>query len=109
VIVVCDSGMLSLALAETGAPAEVRRHQLLYLVAKARAAGVLGPKIVVQIGKDRGRLIVASANATAPGLAGNLEIAAVVECGAADGSERRLLAGWRHALRFLDERQHAVE
>ena len=80
-----------------------------YLVAKARAAGVFHPKIVVQIGKDRGRLIVASANATAPGLAGNLEIAAVVECGAGDNGEQQLvIAGWRYALRFLDENQHAV-
>jgi hypothetical protein len=70
-----------------------------YLVAKARASGVFHPKIIVQIGKDRGRLIVASANATAAGLAGNLEIAAVVDCGSQASGERRLvLAGWKYAL-----------
>jgi hypothetical protein len=107
VILVCDSGMLSLALAEAQRPPKSAGVE--YLVAKAHAAGVFHPKIVVQIGKDRGRLIVASANATAPGLAGNLEIAAAVDCGAEDSGEQRLvIAGWRYALRFLDERQHAV-
>src|ERR1035441_477249 len=65
VVLVCDSGMLSLAPAETERGPE--SAGIGYLVAKARAAGVFHPKIVVQIGKDRGRLIVASANATAPG------------------------------------------
>jgi hypothetical protein len=107
VILVCDSGMLSLALAEAQRSPKLAGVE--YLVAKARAAAVFHPKLVVQIGKDRGRLIVSSANATAPGLAGNLEIAAVVECGAGDSGERQLvIAGWRYALRFLDERQHAV-
>ena len=106
-MLICDSGMLSLALA--GTARTPKSAGVAYLVAKARAAGVFHPKIVVQIGKDRGRLIVASANATAPGLAGNLEIVAVVECGAEDTGERRLvLAGWQYALRFLDERQYAV-
>ena len=108
VVLVCDTGMLALALADAERPPKFAGTG--YLVAKARASGVFHPKIIVQIGKDRGRLIVASANATAPGLAGNLEIAAVVECGAEDSGERKLvLAGWKYALRFLDGRQNAVE
>jgi hypothetical protein len=108
VMLVCDAGMLGLALADAERPPKFAGTG--YLVAKARASGVFHPKIVVQIGKDRGRLIVASANATAPGLAGNLEIAATVECGTQDTGERKLvLAGWKYALRFLDERQNAVE
>jgi hypothetical protein len=108
VVLVCDTGMLALALADPERPPKFAGTG--YLVAKARASGVFHPKIIVQIGKDRGRLIVASANATAPGLAGNLEIAAVVECGAEDSGERKLvLAGWKYALRFLDGRQNAVE
>jgi hypothetical protein len=80
VMLVCDAGMLGLALADAGRPPKSAGTS--YLVTKARAAGVFHPKVIVQIGKNRGRLIVASANATAPGLAGNLELATTIECGA---------------------------
>src|SRR5690606_21469085 len=48
-------------------------------------------------GRKGGRLIVASANLTASGLAGNLEIAGDIRCGVADSGERRLIvAAWRY-------------
>jgi hypothetical protein len=108
VMLACDAGMLGIVLAEAGRSPKFAGAS--YIVAKARASGVFHPKVIVQVGKDRGRLIVASANATASGLAGNLELATVIECHAEDSSERRLvLAGWNYALRFFDQRQKAVE
>jgi hypothetical protein len=108
VMLVCDADMLGLALAEEDNPPKLAGTS--YLVTKARSVGVFHPKLIVQIGKNRGRLIVASANATASGLAGNLELAAAIECDAKDSPERGLvLAGWQYALQFLDRRQKAVE
>ena len=45
------------------------------------AAGVFHPKLVVQLGRNGGRIIVSSANMTATGLAGNLELAGEFTCG----------------------------
>ncbi|MGY3396458.1 hypothetical protein ACVWW6_009049 [Bradyrhizobium sp. USDA 3311] len=108
VMLVCDANMVGLALADGANPP--KSAGINYLLAKARVDGVFHPKVIVQIGKNRGRLIVVSANATASGLAGNLEISAAVECDAQESPERQLvLAGWHYALRFLDRRQQAVE
>jgi hypothetical protein len=108
VVLVCDADMVSLALAEGANPPKLAGTN--YLLSKARADGVFHPKVIVQIGKNRGRLIVASANATASGLAGNLELSSSVECSGQESPERRLvLAGWHYAVAFLDGRQKAVE
>jgi hypothetical protein len=108
VMLVCDADMVSLALTEGSNPPKLAGTN--YLLSKARVDGVFHPKVIVQIGKNRGRFIVASANATASGLAGNLEISAGVECGGHESPERQLvLAGWHYAVEFLDGRQKAVE
>jgi len=108
VMLVCDAGMVGLALAEGANPPKLAGAN--YLLAKARVDGVFHPKVIVQVGKNRGRLIVASANATASGLAGNLELSAAVECDAQESPERQVvLAGWSYAVQFLDLRQKAVE
>ncbi|MBB4263754.1 hypothetical protein [Bradyrhizobium sp. CIR3A] len=108
VMLVCDADMVGLALAEGASPPKFAGAN--YLLAKARVDGVFHPKVIVQIGKKRGRLIVASANSTASGLAGNLELSAAVECGVQDSPERQIvLAGWHYAVQFLDQRQKAVE
>ncbi len=108
VILVADSAMVGLAL-DGGAPLpQVAGTQ--YLLAKASAnGGVFHPKIVLQLGHKGGRMIVASANATVAGLAGNLELASIVECGVDDSGEQRIVAaGWQFLGRFLDGRQQAV-
>jgi hypothetical protein len=81
-----------------------------YLLAKASASGgVFHPKIVLQLGRKGGRMIVSSANATVAGLAGNLELASIVECGQDNSGEQRIIAaGWQFLARFLDGRQQAV-
>lgn len=108
VMLIADSAMVGLAL-DSGAPTP-RLAGTHYLVVKASAnGGVFHPKIFLQLGRKGGRMIVASANATAAGLAGNLEIASLVECGMEDTGEQRLVAsGWAFLSRFLDERQQAV-
>lgn len=76
-VLVADSRMLGLALAD-----ERRRPMFAgrrYSVVGARPAGVFHPKLVLQLGKNAGRLLVASANMTSAGLAGNLEIVGSVE------------------------------
>lgn len=45
-----------------------------YSVVAAKSRGVFHPKIILQLGASSARLLVASANTTAAGLAGNLEV-----------------------------------
>jgi hypothetical protein len=68
-ILISDTGMLTYAL--EGASAPPLSAGRLYSVIGARAAGVFHSKLVLQLGRNPGRLIVTSANMTAPGLAGN--------------------------------------
>ncbi|MCZ0812220.1 hypothetical protein N5A93_08255 [Roseovarius sp. EGI FJ00037] len=46
-----------------------------YHLAKRKVNGAFHPKIILQIGKNGGRLVVASSNLTSGGIAGNLEVA----------------------------------
>jgi hypothetical protein len=108
VILVADSAMVGLALDGDAPMPRVAGAE--YLLVKASAnGGVFHPKIVLQLGRKGGRMIIASANATVAGLAGNLELASIVECGLGDSGEQRIIAaGWQFLGRFLDERQQAV-
>jgi hypothetical protein len=106
-ILISDSGMLTYAL--EGASSPPLSAGRLYSVTGARAAGVFHPKLVLQLGRNRGRLIVSSANMTAPGLAGNLEIAGTLECKAADSAERRLVAAaWQYLARLFEPDHQAI-
>jgi hypothetical protein len=102
-----DSGMLSLAL-EGGS--ELPRHAgRTYTVTPASRLGVFHPKIVLQLGRSSARLIVSSANVTAAGLAGNLEVAGVIEAEDANTGEARLVAaGWNFLSTFLDQKLEGV-
>lgn len=73
-----------------------------YTVTGAAADGVFHPKIFLQLGRRRGRLIVSSANLTTPGLAGNLEIAGVVECTEVPSPEQQIIAqAWAYVSRHV--------
>ena len=69
-IIVADQRMLTYAL---GGDSPLPRHAgKLYGVTDAlgaRAGGVFHPKVILQLGRKRGRLIVGSANLTSSGLA----------------------------------------
>lgn len=108
VVLIADSAMVGLAL--NGGSPPPRSAGAHYLLVKASASGgVFHPKIFLQLGRKGGRMIVASANATGAGLAGNLELASLIECGVEDNGEQRLIAaGWAFLRRYLDERQQAV-
>jgi hypothetical protein len=92
-IVVADSRMLTYALSDVSRLPALAGTA--YTVTGAAADGVFHPKIFLQLGRRRGRLIVSSANLTTPGLAGNLEIAGVVECKSAGQHSRAIVEAQR--------------
>lgn len=100
-ILLCDGALLTQSLADSSSlPRYAGR---LYTANGAKAAGVFHPKLVVQVGRNGGRIIVSSANMTATGLAGNLELAGEFACGTEDSGEQRLIAqAWAYALRHCD-------
>jgi len=100
-IVVSDSRMLTHALG--GASILPRHAGKNYTVNGAGAAGVFHPKLFLQVGRRRGRLIVSSANLTSSGLAGNLELAGMIECDESDSAEQRLIAqAWAYLSLVCD-------
>lgn len=106
-IVITDGRMLTHALG--GASALPRHAGKLYTVSGATATGVFHPKIFLQAGRRRGRLIVSSANLTAPGLAGNLELASVIACDETPSGEQQLIAqAWHYLLRFCNDDEQGV-
>ncbi len=106
-LLVVDAGMLGLALkSQRQLPKHAGRT---YTATPARVRGVFHPKIVLQLGWTSARMIVSSANATAAGLAGNLEVAGLIETDTAEAGEARLIAaGWRFISRFLDRNLEGV-
>lgn len=106
-IVITDSRMLSHALG--GASLLPRQAGRLYTVAGVGAAGVFHPKVFLQFGRRRARLIVGSANLTATGLAGNLELVGMIECDDTSSGEQRLIAqAWAYVSRMIDTEQQAL-
>jgi hypothetical protein len=98
--VLADRGMLAYALEDAAAlPAYAGRH---YTVTGIGAAGVFHPKVFLQLGRAGGRLVVTSANMTAPGLAGNLEVAGELEAASGQAEKCGLLAAaWRFLQRLV--------
>jgi hypothetical protein len=73
-----------------------------YSVIGVQPTGVFHSKIILQLGKSSGRLLVGSANMTAAGLAGNLEIIGEVKTGEADWQAASILkAAFEYVARFL--------
>ncbi|MDX2141841.1 MAG: hypothetical protein SFV19_00675 [Rhodospirillaceae bacterium] len=89
-MVLADSRMLGYALG--GASALPQHAGKLYGIEGKNSLGAFHPKIFLQIGRTGGRLIVGSANITAAGLAGNLELVEAIVCDDKDSSEQRLIA-----------------
>ncbi len=104
-VLLADGRMLTYALdGASPLPRYAGRH---YTIASVLAKGVFHPKITLQLGRRSGRLIIASANMTVPGLAGNLELAGLIDCTPEDGGERQLVAAAWHYLNgvFIKDEQ----
>ena len=108
-LVVMDQRMLSLALDQAMPPPRLAGRS--YTVSGVTpGTGVYHPKIVLQIGKTQGRLIIGSANMTASGLAGNLEVTGEIVCDHSDSVERSIIVkAWRFALRNVDRNQGTID
>ena len=106
-IVIPDSRMLTYAL--ESALALPKHAGQLYTVNGANVQGVFHPKLFLQFGRHGGRLIVSSANLTASGLAGNLELVGVLVCEESETGEQQLIAqAWTYVSRLIDKRQQGT-
>ena len=106
-IVIPDSRMLTHAL--EGASALPKHAGQLYTVNGASAQGVFHPKLFLQFGRRGGRMIVSSANLTASGLAGNLELVGALACDETESGEQQLIAqAWAYVSRLIDDRQQGA-
>lgn len=75
----------------------------------AKGNGVFHPKIVLQIGRGEGRIIVSSANMTSSGLAGNLELAGSLECTDDASPQQQIIAQvWQYTKTCLADAGQAV-
>lgn len=95
-VLVVDGRMLAQALSDSDRRPKAAGRR--YSVVGAKAEGVFHPKLVVQLGKTAGRLLVASANMTAAGLAGNLEVVGEVRT---DESDRKAVPVFRAVVQCL--------
>src|SRR6056297_3340249 len=76
ITVITDTERVNAQFAEYGPPRQAGRY---YHLAKRRVAGCFHPKIVLQAGEKKARLIVGSANLTGSGIMGNLEAIATLD------------------------------
>lgn len=97
-VILADARMVAQALEGGFSLPKQAGRQYSVVEAQARDGGVFHPKIILQLGATSGRLIVGSANLTAAGLAGNLEIVGVVDAGEEDPTGVPLL---RQALGYV--------
>lgn len=107
-VVLCDRALLAQSLSESFA---LPRHAgRLYTANGVKTPSVFHPKLFIQLGRNGGRIIVSSANLTASGLAGNLELAGEFSCGAQVSGEQRLVAlAWAYVLRHCDRTGEALD
>ncbi|MBY4638353.1 hypothetical protein K5P26_14510 [Sphingopyxis sp. XHP0097] len=100
-MVLADCRMLTHAL--DGASALPRQAGKLYTVEGAAARGLFHPKLFLQVGRKAGRLIIGSANLTAAGLAGNLELVTMLDYDSDDESARGLITqAWLYLSGLID-------
>jgi hypothetical protein len=95
-LLIADPRMSALALTDGSIlPQQLGRDYMLH--GAAHGAGVFHPKIILQLGRDGGRAFIGSANATAAGMGGNVEIVTEIVCAADPSPEREFVrAVWRY-------------
>ena len=100
-MVIADGRMLTHAL--NGASELPRRAGTHYTVSGAATAGLFHPKLILQLGRRGGRLIVGSANMTPSGLAGNLELVDTLTSDeAGSGAQQLIVQAWEFVSGFID-------
>lgn len=100
VALIADTRMTSLALSDGSIlPRQLGRAYSLYGPPIDR--GVFHPKIILQLGRDRGRAFISSANVTGAGLAGNVEIGTEIEWAGDDERGRTLI---EHIANYINDR-----
>jgi hypothetical protein len=106
-LVLMDARMLTHTLESAVVlPSYAGRH---YTLNGIESRGVFHSKVILQLGRSSARLIVGSANLTAPGLGGNLEVAGVISCTPDDTAEVQIIASaWRYLRTFIDTGQEAL-
>lgn len=106
-ILLVDARMLTYALdGASSLPRYAGRH---YTVKGVQAHAVFHPKIILQLGRRHGRAIISSANMTASGIAGNLEMAGLVTNTEGTGAEARLLAAaWQYMKGLVGEDERTL-
>lgn len=84
IVVIADARMVALGLENGAGRPKYAGRRYSVVDAKVKNGGVYHPKLILQLGRNSGRLLIGSANLTAPGLAGNLEIVGEVAVKADD-------------------------
>lgn len=87
-VLLVDQAMADQSLRDARLPRWAGTH---YSFQRVAVDGAFHPKIILQLGRDRGRLFLGSANLTASGIAGNRELVAVIECSSEPSPERMLI------------------
>lgn len=106
-VLMVDGRMLTYALdGASSLPEYAGRH---YTVTGVQPKTVFHPKIVLQLGRRSGSVIISSANMTASGLAGNLELAGWVSFTQEARGEARLIAAtWQYLSGLLSRDGQAL-
>lgn len=95
ITVIADTARVNTQFTEYGPPQRAGRF---YHLAKRQVVGRFHPKIVLQAGEKKARLIVGSANLTGSGIMGNLEAIAVLEAREGDPWAAPLIRAARNYL-----------
>lgn len=104
-VLIGDQRMFSLALESgfTKPKSAGRKYNVVTVKPRNNKNGVFHPKIILQLGRHGGQLIAGSANMTAPGIAGNLEVIGHLKCGLEASGEQKLISGaWHYLSQFLN-------
>ncbi|MBJ6125398.1 hypothetical protein [Microvirga splendida] len=107
-LVVADERMASMSLSDgSQLPTQLGRDYELF--SPPVADGLFHPKIVLQIGRQVGRLFVGSANITAAGLAGNAEAVVELECKDEPSPEREIVrSAWKYVSNLISREPGAA-
>jgi hypothetical protein len=110
-LLLCDSRMVTASL--DGAFRLPRYAGRLYSVSGAqgeRVGGVFHPKLLIQLGRQKGRVLIGSANLTASGIGGNLEIVSELRATSEPSGELGILRqAFDYLVRHLDRGDSTVE